>query len=112
MLADAADVEYCGLMLLAMLLLNGVMKRCFGSNRLMLSFDTFLFMLLPCFWLSSPPPTLISASYSHLEAWWMLLGLPKPQNKKCSEMVDFLLNPLLKKSSLEGYPTLAPYTPN
>ena len=58
---------------------------------------------------------LISTSYSHLEAWWILLGLPKPQNKKCSEMVDFLLNSLLNKSSLEGFkehPTLAPNTPN
>ena len=59
MLADAADVEFCGLMLLAMLSLNGVLKRCFGSNGLMLSSDTFLFMLLPCLGLSSPPPTLI-----------------------------------------------------
>ena len=57
MLADAADVEYCGLMLLAMLSLDGVLKRCFGSNGLMLSSDTF--MLLPCLGLSSPPPTLI-----------------------------------------------------
>ena len=57
MLADAADVEDCGLMLLAMLSLDGVLKRCFGW--LMLSSDTFLFMLLPCVGLSSPPPTLI-----------------------------------------------------
>ena len=47
------------LMLLAMLSLNGVLKRRFGSNGLMLSSDTFLFMLLPCLGLSSPPPTLI-----------------------------------------------------
>ena len=63
-------------MLLAMLSLDGVLKRCFGSNALLRA--------------------LISTSYSHLEAWWMLLGLPKPQNKKCSDMVDFFLNPLLK----------------
>ena len=73
-------------MLLAMFFWNGVLKRCFGSNGLMLSFDTFLFMLLPCS---------VSTSYSHLEAWWMLLGLPN-HKQKCSEMVDFLLNPLLK----------------
>ena len=60
MLAGAADVEDCKLMLLAILSLDGVLGRFFGSNGLMLSFDAFLFMLLLCLGLSSPPPTLIS----------------------------------------------------
>ena len=85
-LADAADVEDCGLMLLAMLSLDGVLKKCFGSNGLTLSSDTAALLR-----------ALISTSYSHLEAWWMLLDLPKPQNKKCSETADVFLNPLLKK---------------
>ena len=89
------------LMLLAMLSLNGVLKRRFVSNGLSLHAAALL-------------RALISTSYSHLEARWILLGLPKPQNNKCSQMVEFLLNSLLSKSSLEGvkeHPTLAPNTP-
>ena len=81
--------------------------RCFGSNGLMISFDTFLFMLLPCLGLSSPPPTLI------LKLGGCFLGLPKPQNKKCSEMVDFVLNPLLKNKfrRFQRVPRISPLHP-
>ena len=54
---------------------------------------------------------LISTSYSHLEAWWILLGLPKPQNKKCSEMVDFLFKfftKQLKFRRLQRTPHIGP----